>query len=136
MPIRWKLILAIGGPLLVLMSTLLILDYQRLKAVALTQNSHRVTEIALRHAARYKGVFDTVAQVARMGAAFVSTHGDLNEGELYELLREHVDRNRLVYGSCLAFEPGAFKLKGQGMPVRIPEAAREHVRPNDALFGP
>lgn len=136
MPIRWKLILAIGGPLLVLMSTLLVLDYRRLKQTALTQNSHRVTEIALRHAARYKGIFDTTAQVARMSAAFVSSHDDLNEWELYEILRENVSQNRLVYGSCLAFEPGAFTRRSPDRAPSVREAVRDRVRPNEALFGP
>ena len=136
MPIRWKLILAIGGPLVVVMTTLLVLDYQRLRSQALELNSERVTEIAQRHAARYKGIFDTVAQVARMGAAFASSHADLSEGELYQLLYENVDRNRLVYGSCIAFEPGAFTQRGVGMPPPIPEAPRVHVRPNPNLFAP
>lgn len=137
MPIRWKLILAIGLPLLVLMSALLVLDYLRLRRTAIEQNSQRITEIALRHAAVYKGIFDATAQVARMGAAFVGTHEDLTEGELYELLREHVERNRLVYGSCLAFEPGAFALRGKGMPPSgMKPAVRENTLAAPGLFAP
>lgn len=136
MPIRWKLILAIGGPLVVLMSTLLVLDYQRLRSAALLQNAERVTEIARRHATRYEGMFGTQAQTARMAAAFVSAHDDLTEEELYELLRENVERNPLVYGSCMAFEPGAFTKRATGIPSAIPEAQRERAARKDGAFAP
>jgi phosphoserine phosphatase RsbU/P len=136
MPIRWKLILAIGGPLVLLMSTLLVLDYLRLRGAAVRQNDERVKEIALRHAARYEGLFNTLAQTSRMAAAFVSAHHDLNEAEVYELLRENVERNPLIYGSCLAFEPGAFTQRVSGIPSGIAAAERPRADPKPGAFAP
>lgn len=136
MPIRWKLILGIGAPLVVLMSVLLVLDYRRLRALAIEQAEQRVTEIALRHAAQYQGLFDTVAQVARTGAAVIGQHSDLTEAEIYELLRDNVQRNDLVYGSCIGFEPGAFRRKDEGVASSIPEAPRERSQPGPGKFAP
>lgn len=136
MPIRWKLILAIGCPLVLLLMTLLVWDYQRLKAVAFESNTRQVTEIALRYAAKYQGRFDKVAQVASTVAAVVSAHEDLTEAELYDLLRQNVERNDLVYGSCIGFEPGAFGRRGEGAVSPIPQAMRPKSQPRPGLFAP
>lgn len=136
MPIRWKLILGIGCPLVLLLTTLLVFDYRRLKDAALENNTRQVTEVALRHAATYQGRFDKVAQVASTVAAIVSAHEDLTEAELYELLRQNVERNDLVYGSCIGFEPGAFRRRGEGVPSPIAEAPRTDPHPRPDLFAP
>ncbi len=136
MPIRWKLILGIGCPLVLLLLSLLVYDYGRLKHAALESNTRQVTEVALRHAATYQGRFDKVAQVASTVAAVVSAHEDMTESELYELLRQNVERNELVYGSCIGFEPGAFRKKGEGPASSIPEAPRTNPSPRPELFAP
>lgn len=136
MPIRWKLILGIGSPLVLLMTALLILDYRRLKASTFESNTRQVTEVALRYAATYQGRFDKVAQIASTVAAVVGAHEDLTEAELYELLRQNVERNELVYGSCIGFEPGAFRRKGEGAASPISEAPRAHSQTRPGLFAP
>jgi phosphoserine phosphatase RsbU/P len=67
------------------------------------------TDMAKNYAERLDGQFQIAAQVARSTANFIEIHPDLNEQELFELLRKNVSQNPLIYGAAIAFEPYQFK---------------------------
>lgn len=106
MPIRWKLILSIGIPLVVLMTTALALGHAQLKDGALEATETRVTEIADRYAAEFNGAFMSIAQVAQSAAAYLDTDPNPTQAQLEAVLRRNVEANPLIYGSCAAFLPG------------------------------
>jgi sigma-B regulation protein RsbU (phosphoserine phosphatase) len=105
--IRWKLILAIGVPLLTVYLVVLWIDYAKLKASAYERLQQRAAERAESFAAQFDGQFEMVAQVAKSTAEFITLHPEMTEERVYALLRANVERNPLIYGSCVAFEPYA-----------------------------
>ncbi|MCC6660410.1 MAG: SpoIIE family protein phosphatase [Phycisphaerales bacterium] len=106
--VRWKLILGIGGPILLLAMIAIGVDSARLRRAALETTSLQFQELVSRYAAEFDGRFNTIAQIGRSAASFVETHPNLTEAELYEMLERNVGQNDLVYGSCIAFEPHTF----------------------------
>jgi HAMP domain-containing protein len=50
-----------------------------------------------------------MAHIASTAAAVLTAHPQLSEKELYEVVRANLAMDDLVYGSCIAFEPFAFK---------------------------
>ncbi|NOZ22251.1 MAG: SpoIIE family protein phosphatase [Planctomycetes bacterium] len=106
--IRTKLILAIGLPLVLIYLGVLWLDYRSGRETALNDMKDHLTELAAHHAERLGAKFSTVAQVARSTATFLETQPDMSEEDLYALLRNTLKANPGVFGSCIAFEPGAF----------------------------
>jgi sigma-B regulation protein RsbU (phosphoserine phosphatase) len=138
MPIRYKLILAIAAPLVVLLAALLWFDYRRLRAAAYESTSARISETAQHFAAAFDADFRAIAQVAASTARFLETAGRLSEPQLYEILRRNVEFDSLIYGSCIAFEPGAFPRAASAPPlaIDIPEAPGPKPRPNPDLYCP
>jgi sigma-B regulation protein RsbU (phosphoserine phosphatase) len=106
--VRWKLILGIGGPILLLAVLAIWVDSAGLRRAALESTSMKYQQLVGRYAAEFDGRFNTIAQVGRSAASFVETHPSLTEAELYEMLERNVQQNDLVYGSCIAFEPYTF----------------------------
>jgi len=115
------MILAIGVPLVAVYLSVLWFDYHTGKEAALRRMKSLLTELASHHAAEFDGQFSTVAQVARCTATFLSTLHDLDEVQLYDLLRNTVRDNPRVYGACIAFEPDAFR---QGLARFAPYVCR------------
>jgi sigma-B regulation protein RsbU (phosphoserine phosphatase) len=106
MPIRWKLILAIGLPLLGLLSALLLLDYARLKSEAFTLTTTRATETAQRYAEALDSRLATIAQVARSAAALIELNPDLSDRDLYRILRAGLESQPAADAFALDFLPG------------------------------
>lgn len=131
MPIRWKLILAIGVPLVVLMTAALWLGHLQLRDSALVATEARVTELADRYAAEFNGAFMSIAQVAQSAAAYLETDPNPTRAQLEAVLRRNVEANPLIYGSCAAFLPGEASRWLSG-PVSDPEIPPEP----SGLFAP
>lgn len=127
MSIRWKLILAIGLPLLALMSITLWLGHAQLKSEAMHATERRVAELADRYAAEFDGAFRAIAQVAESAAAYLESDPNPTRAQLNAVLRSNVEANPLIYGSCAAFLPGEARrwLEGEAGPS-----------PPDGLFAP
>jgi response regulator RpfG family c-di-GMP phosphodiesterase len=68
-----------------------------------------MTRLAGNYAARFDGAFREAAAVATATARLVETAPDLSPEQLFKQLRANTELNPLVYGSAIAFEPGAFK---------------------------
>lgn len=106
--IRWKLILSIGVPLVLIFGYTATVEYEALRTSAYRRMQDHVSEVAASHATRLDGRFSTVAQVAHSVASFLSTHPVINEAQLYEMLRRNVRQEPLIYGATVAFAPGSF----------------------------
>lgn len=53
----------------------------------------------------------SLARIAETTAAFLDINPALSEDDLYALLRQNIGRNPLLYGSAIAFAPGAYEGK-------------------------
>lgn len=106
LPIRWKLILGVGLPLVAINCVAAAASHYRLKQMATKQLRERVTQRTSLIADRLDGRFDSLAQVARSAAAYLEVASALTPDDVYALVRSNVDRNPHVYGSCIAFAPG------------------------------
>jgi len=109
LPIRWKLILGVGLPLVAINASTAAISHYRLKQIATEQLRERVTQRTSLIADRLDGHFDVLAQVARSAAAFVELASAVTEEDIYALVRSNVAWNPHLYGSCIAFAPGMFK---------------------------
>ncbi len=107
LPIRVKLLLATILPLLAVFGLVVAFNQPRLMEAARRRTEASLSERAGLAAARLDGLFETVAQIARSAAQFVTLHPDLTDEDLYELAAANVGLHPLVYGSCVAFDPGA-----------------------------
>ncbi|HXV27960.1 MAG TPA: SpoIIE family protein phosphatase [bacterium] len=106
--IRWKMIFAIGIPLLVIYVGAASLIFSRLKQSAYLQTEAHLKELVLYHAEKINSKFSVLAAIAQSNATFLELNPDLSEEAVYRMLESTVLRNPLVYGACTAFEPYAF----------------------------
>ena len=67
---------------------------------------------AARQANHYADLLDgrlrMAAQIATSTAAYLETHPEVTEEQLYETLRRNVEQNPLLYGGAIAFQPFAY----------------------------
>ncbi|MBT7952798.1 MAG: SpoIIE family protein phosphatase [Gammaproteobacteria bacterium] len=103
--IRWKLILSIVFPLIVISVVVVWFTLDVIYETAKNRLHRQATDIARVQAAQLDGKFLAVAQVAKSTAAYLEISPDLSEEQLYDLLRANLQQNPLAYGSAIAFEP-------------------------------
>ena len=108
MPLRWKLMLSIGLPLILIYTAVLAWTYVRLRTRGYEQMRVHTRQLAEHYADELGGNLSTLAQVASSAAVTVTLRTDQTEEQLYQLLEANVRQDPLVYGSCIAFAPGAF----------------------------
>jgi phosphoserine phosphatase RsbU/P len=96
-------------PLLVIASIVMGLTLRRLydSALSTLQQQHE-REVELLGTA-LNNELETLAVIAEDTARFLSLQPTLNESAIYQLLTESVNRNPLVYGAAVAFEPFAYR---------------------------
>lgn len=68
-----------------------------------------MARLATNYAARFDGYLREAAMIAEVTARFMDTHPAQTQEQVFQQLRSNVERMPLVYGACMAFEPGAFK---------------------------
>lgn len=107
--IRTKLILAICLPLVAVYLLLLVIEYRQGKEQAIEQMKRHLTELAAHQASQLDKQLAAVAQVARSTADFLTTLPPEEEDEIYRLIRRNLASNPKIFGTCVAFEPGAFR---------------------------
>lgn len=108
MTIRWKLIVFICVPLVVILGATIAAEYVSLRRLALEKTRHSAVKAADGFAATLDAHFRGVAEISRATAAVLNAAPNLTAEELNELLRDSVARNPFIYGACVAFEPYAF----------------------------
>jgi sigma-B regulation protein RsbU (phosphoserine phosphatase) len=106
MTLRRQMIVSIAGPALVIY--LVILGFA---AVSQYRQSKReveqaMTRLAASYSSRLDGHLREAARIAVAAARFLESGVPLPDEAVYSLLEENVRQSPLVYGSCLAFEPG------------------------------
>lgn len=106
--IRWKLVLAIGIPLLAISGVTIVLDYIGLRSAAYDQMRAYVSQVTQQYAARLDARMEQLAQVGRSAGAFIEAHPELTEEDVYRLMQTNVMQSHLIYGSCVAFAPHKF----------------------------
>jgi len=114
--VRAKLILGITLPLIIVVGLVSWLNFASRKAEAFAETETRVSLLVRDYAGRLDGQFETAAQVARSTAGFLALSGAVTEQQLYEALEANLAQNPLIYGSCIAFEPGVFQGKQRFAP--------------------
>ncbi len=117
MTLRRQMIVLIVGPALVIYLVIL-----GLSAVGqYRQSKHEVeqamTRLAVSYSSRVDGYLREASRVATTAAHFFESGVPVPDDTVYTLLEDNVRQSPLVYGSCLAFEPGT-------------------RRPGDELFAP
>jgi sigma-B regulation protein RsbU (phosphoserine phosphatase) len=105
--IRWKLLLAVGLPALLLYAFVVVAGAIRLRA----RGVERLQEVAGRLAAAYgerlDAEFRSVAQIPRSTAALLQAQPALDDAVVTEMLRGNVEQSPLISASCLIFGPDA-----------------------------
>jgi phosphoserine phosphatase RsbU/P len=100
------MILWIAGPILVIYVFIL-----GLTAVGQYRQSKRevaraMTRLAESYAGRLDGYLREVSRIAETAATVLQSGVEFSDPQIYTLLENNVHETPLVYGSCLAFEPG------------------------------
>ena len=107
--IRIKLILAICLPLAAVYLLLALIEHRQGKEEAIAQMKVQLTELAAHQASELDKRLSGVAQVARSTADFLATFPPEEEEALFRLIRRTLASNPKVFGTCVAFEPRAFR---------------------------
>jgi phosphoserine phosphatase RsbU/P len=106
--IRWKLIISIILPLIVIASIVMGFTLRRVyESAAETLKEQRLREVDLL-ARSIDNELHSLARVAEGTAIFLEIRHNLEDEDLYTMLRQSLGRDPLLYGAAIAFEPGAF----------------------------
>ena len=111
MSIRWKLIISIVLPLLLISAVVMWLTLDVVYSNAKLRLHDDATRFARNQAAQIDGKFRALAQIADSAAAFLELTPNIEEAGLYQLLQANLAQNPLAYGSAIAFEPYEFNLE-------------------------
>ena len=109
MTLRRQMFLLIAVPTLVIYVAILgvttVVTYREAK----NARQRLMTQLASSYAARFDAQLRSAASVADGTASFMETAGPLPDEKVYQLLGRGVARSPMVYGACMAFEPGTVK---------------------------
>jgi PAS domain S-box-containing protein len=105
LPIRWKILLFVIVPILVIYTSIMAFNILTMRQWALVNVEQRMTELTNSYAHRFDSQLRETAQAAIMTAAYVEKNPGLSSDQIYALLQANLERNPLVYGSAVAFEP-------------------------------
>ncbi len=72
-----------------------------------------MTRLAASYSSRFDGKLREVARIADTTARFFESGVTISDDIVYKLLEDNVRQTSLVYGSCLAFEPGTRRPAGE-----------------------
>ena len=102
--IRSKLVFAVIGPLVVIYAAIVAMDFSTLRRTAYDLMEARLQERTNLLAERLNEMFGAAAQAAGQTAVQLSLQEDPSDEDLYRLAESTVRANRLIYGSCIAFD--------------------------------
>lgn len=109
--IRWKLILSIGIPLLLVYGISMFYEFYTLKKNAFERVRSQAQIVADHYATQLSGDFKLAAQVAKSFSDSLSSNPSFTTEQLYALLGRNVQSQEIIYGSAVAFEPDAYPEK-------------------------
>ncbi|MEE2907481.1 MAG: SpoIIE family protein phosphatase [Planctomycetota bacterium] len=105
MSLRWKLVLSIGIPVLIVYGVLIWVQFAALRDTALANAQASARMSAESWANTFNGQLHGVAQAVDAIAYAVAMQASLEEDDLYRFNEQLMDQNDLVAGSSVAFEP-------------------------------
>jgi len=108
MSIRTRMILWVLGSTLIVFFAILSISYKTGKGLVIQINHQSIANQVQSCAARFEADFRQIAQVPKDMALMLEQNPNLSENEMKDLLRRVISKNTLIYGSAIAFEPGAF----------------------------
>jgi sigma-B regulation protein RsbU (phosphoserine phosphatase) len=113
MTLRRQLILLVAGPTLIIYALIL-----GIAAIAQYRQSKQEVELAMTrlaasYSSRLDGYLREAARIAETTAHVLESNVEIDDETLYNLLSNNVAQMPLVYGSCLAFEPGTRRPEGE-----------------------
>lgn len=106
MTLRRQMIVLIAGPTLLIYVVILGIAAVSLYRQSKGEVERAMTRLAASYSSRLDGHLREVARIAETAALILQSGPDLTDDEVYAVLEENVNQTPLVYGSCLAFEPG------------------------------
>ena len=109
MSLRWKLVLSIGIPVIIIYGLLIWMQFSTLRETSLANAKTNARLSSESWANTFNGQLLGVAQAVDAIAASVAIHPDPQEEELYIYNEQLMDQNDLVAGSSVAFEPGEWR---------------------------
>jgi sigma-B regulation protein RsbU (phosphoserine phosphatase) len=112
MKLRSQMILLIAGPTLAIYIVILGLAGLSLHAQSRHEAERAMSRLAASYAATLDGYLREAARVADSTAQSMRVADRLTDEELYQQLEQEVGQMPLIYGACLAFEPGTRKAEG------------------------
>jgi len=101
-----QMMLRIGGPVLLIYVIVLGLGGRMLQHVARQRAEESMRRVAASYASTFDDRLREVSRIAETTARFLEAAPDVADEALYGQLSANVNQSPLVYGSCLAFEPG------------------------------
>ena len=107
------MILLIAGPALVIYVLILGIAAFSQYRQSKQEVELSMTRLAASYSSRFDGKLRDVARIADTTARFLDTGVQISDEVIYELLEDNVKQTPLVYGSCLAFEPGTRRPAGE-----------------------
>lgn len=109
MSIKHKIFLYLLLPIFLAHVLIQLYDYREMRAAAEDQIREGLLDKAQNNANRIDALLNRVSAVATTTAQMLSVNQDMQEQEIYAVLRHVVGDSRLIYGAAIAFEPGLFE---------------------------
>jgi len=106
------MILLIAGPTLAIYVVILGMAGLSLHAQSKQEAERAMMRLASSYSARLDGYLREAARVADSTAQTMQVADRLSDDEVYRQLEQNVGQMPLIYGACLAFEPGTRKPQG------------------------
>lgn len=111
MKLRHHMILWIAGPTLAIYALILGIAGLSLYRQSMRETEQSMTRFAGSYSARLDGYLRQASRVAETTARFMRFADRLTDDEIYRQLETNVEQMSLIYGACVAFEPGTRKPK-------------------------
>jgi len=105
MSLRWKLVLSIGIPVLVVYGILIWVQYSTLRDTALAEARTSASLASESWANKFNGRLYGVAQAVDAIAYAIAIRTSIAEDELYMFNEQLMEQNELIAGSAVAFQP-------------------------------
>jgi sigma-B regulation protein RsbU (phosphoserine phosphatase) len=106
MTLRRQMIVWIAGPALVIYLVILGLTAAGQYRQSKLEVERAMTRLAASYSSRLDGYLREASRIAATTARFFESGVAIDDETVYALLEDNVRQSPLVYGSCLAFEPG------------------------------
>ncbi len=104
--IRWKLMLFICGPLIVINGALLAWDYAHQKSAAIEQMADLISEKARISADQLGARLEAIVQIADSDAAALAARGAMSDTQVRAAAVDSLRRSALIAGCAIVMEPG------------------------------